>query len=138
MVLGGEGVNQAAVTGSTCRLRSLFEKPKQRKNIRHENYTIEDYFQRLTVTFQGEKMVGPDAAIPLFRQQLAILAAVKARFESSLFDIRQLAKPTSSTPNWTQRKSSRIINSPGLRARWRESFWNGISCKPAKITASRL
>src|SRR5262249_6722053 len=39
---------------------------------------------------EKEKVVGPDAAIPHFRQQLAILQAVKKRFESSLFDIRQL------------------------------------------------
>ena len=41
---------------------------------------------------RGEKRgVGPEEAIPNFRQQLAILKAVRARFESSLFDIRQLA-----------------------------------------------
>ena len=39
-----------------------------------------------------EKIVGPDAVIPLFRQQLAIIKAVKARFESSLFDLRQLVQ----------------------------------------------
>jgi hypothetical protein len=39
-----------------------------------------------------EKVVGPDAAIPQFHQQLAILKAVRARFESSLFDIRQLVQ----------------------------------------------
>ncbi len=33
-----------------------------------------------------------DAAIPQFRQQLAILRSVKGRFESSLFDIRQLVQ----------------------------------------------
>ena len=34
--------------------------------------------------------MGPEGAIPHFRQQLAILTAVRARFESSLFDIRHL------------------------------------------------
>ena len=34
--------------------------------------------------------MGPEAAIPSFRQQLAILKAARARFKSSLFDIRQL------------------------------------------------
>ena len=38
------------------------------------------------------KVVGPDAAIPHFRQQLAIVKSVKARFDSSLFDIRQLVQ----------------------------------------------
>ena len=38
------------------------------------------------------KVVGMEAAIPHFRQQLSILKSVKARFESSLFDIRQLVQ----------------------------------------------
>jgi hypothetical protein len=72
----------------------LYEKPKSRKEITYENYRIEDYLQGLTVThgFQKEKIVGPDAAIPHFRQQLAILKSVKARFQSSLFEIRQLVQ----------------------------------------------
>jgi len=71
-----------------------YEKPKPRKDITFENYRIEDYLQGLTVTrgFDKEKIVGPDAAIPHFRQQVAIVEAVKARFESSLFDIRQLVQ----------------------------------------------
>ena len=36
--------------------------------------------------------MGPDAAVPLFRQQVAIVEAIRSRFESSLFDIRQLAQ----------------------------------------------
>lgn len=69
-----------------------YEKPKPRKEISYENYRIEDYLQGLTVTrgWEKQRVVGPDAAIPHVRQQLAILKAVKARFESSLFDIRQL------------------------------------------------
>ena len=71
-----------------------YEKPKPRKDITYESYRIEDGLQGLNVTrgWDKEKVVGPDAAIPHFRQQLAILAAVKARFESSLFDIRQLVQ----------------------------------------------
>jgi hypothetical protein len=71
-----------------------YEKPKPRKDITFENYRIEDYLQGLSVTrgWEKEKVVGPDAAIPHFRQQLAILKSVKARFESSLFDIRQLVQ----------------------------------------------
>jgi hypothetical protein len=71
-----------------------YEKPKPRKDISYENYRIEDYLQGLTVTrgWEKEKVVGPDAALPHFRQQLAILKAVKQRFESSLFDIRQLVQ----------------------------------------------
>lgn len=71
-----------------------YEKPKPRKDISYENYRIEDFLQGLNVTrgWQKEKVVGPDAAIPHFRQQQAILNAVSARFESSLFDIRQLVQ----------------------------------------------
>jgi hypothetical protein len=71
-----------------------YEKPKTRKDITYENYRVIDYLQGLTVTrgYQKEKVVGPEAAIPQFRQQLAILKSVRARFESSLFDIRQLVQ----------------------------------------------
>jgi hypothetical protein len=73
---------------------SHYSKPKSRKDITYENYRIEDYLQGLSVTrgYVKEKVVGPDAAIPHFRQQLAIVKSVKARFESSLFDIRQLVQ----------------------------------------------
>jgi hypothetical protein len=69
-----------------------YEKPKPRKDITFDNYRIEDYLQGLNVTrgWEKEKVVGPDAAIPQFQQQLAILKSVSQRFESSLFDIRQL------------------------------------------------
>jgi hypothetical protein len=70
----------------------LYEKPKSRKEINFENYSIEDCLQGLTITrgFQKDKVVGPDAAQPRMQQQVAIVEAAKARFESSLFAIRQL------------------------------------------------
>jgi hypothetical protein len=45
----------------------------------------------VTRTGLQQEVVGPQAAIPQFRQQLDILKSVTVRFESSLFDIRQLA-----------------------------------------------
>jgi hypothetical protein len=71
-----------------------YEKPKGRKEISFESYRIEDYLQGLHITriSTQETLVSPEAAIPHFRQQLAILDSVKARFESSLFDIRQLVQ----------------------------------------------
>jgi hypothetical protein len=71
---------------------SHYEKPKARKQISFENYRIEDYLQGLRVTRQytTETVVGPEAAISQLRQQVGILKAVNARFESSLFEIRQL------------------------------------------------
>lgn len=67
---------------------SCYEKPKSRKTINYENHKISDYLQSIEVLFT----VGPDAAIPQFKQQLVILESAKKRFESSLFDIRQLVQ----------------------------------------------
>src|SRR5689334_15025026 len=53
-----------------------YEKPKNRKEITYENYRLLDYLQGLTVsktTYQKEKVVGPEAALPQFHQQLAIV-----------------------------------------------------------------
>jgi hypothetical protein len=71
-----------------------YERPKSRKSVTYETYRIEDYLQGLNVTrgYYKEKVVGPDAAIPQFRQQWAILRSLERRFESSLFDIRQLVQ----------------------------------------------
>ena len=69
-----------------------YEKPKGRKDITYENYRIEDYLQGIRVTrgYQKEVVVAKSAAIPQFQQQQAIVAAAEARFESSLFDIKQM------------------------------------------------
>lgn len=69
-----------------------YEKAKTRKDITYGNYTIEDCLQGLTVNRGGVKVVGPDAGIPQFQQQVAILESAQARFSSSLFDIRQLVQ----------------------------------------------
>lgn len=71
-----------------------YEKPKSRKEITYENYTIEDYLQGLTITrgFDREKIVGPDAAIPKYNQQVAILSSLETRFSSLLYDIRLMVQ----------------------------------------------
>jgi hypothetical protein len=69
--------------------KKLYEKPKNRKSIDIENYTIEDYLQRNEL---GEVLVKRENAIPKFEQQLAIIKSAKKRFESSLFDIKQLVQ----------------------------------------------
>ncbi len=69
-----------------------YEKPKSRKDLTYESYVIEDYLQGLTVSYGADKVVGTDAAIPRYRQQLSIVKSIKQRFRSSLFDIRQLAQ----------------------------------------------
>ena len=70
-----------------------YEKPKSRRGITGANYVIEDYLEGITITGPGpSEVVGPDAAIPRFRQQLSIVSSIQERFRSSLFDIRQLAQ----------------------------------------------
>jgi hypothetical protein len=71
-----------------------YEKPRNRKDIDYENYRIEDYLQDLIVTRNNgnEIVVDSSSAIPHFDQQLAMVEAAKARFTSSLFDIRQLVQ----------------------------------------------
>lgn len=71
---------------------SHYEKPKPRKELSSESYRIEDHLQGISAMRGTTTVVGPNAAIPHVQQQLAILKAVKARFESSLFDIRQLVQ----------------------------------------------
>ncbi|MBS9525945.1 hypothetical protein KI659_18130 [Litoribacter alkaliphilus] len=71
----------------------LYEKPKTRKTIAYGNYVMEDYLQNLVVKSSfGDKKVGPEAAINQFEQQLNILKSIERRFESTLFDIRQLVQ----------------------------------------------
>ena len=74
----------------------FYQKPKPRKEITLENYRIEDYLQGLTMTrrsgYLKETIVDTSAAIPHFLQQLAILQAASSRFESALFDIKQLVQ----------------------------------------------
>lgn len=73
---------------------SQYEKPRSRKEITFANYHIEDCLQGLRVTrsFDQGLVVGPSAAIPRMEQQLAIVRAAKRRFDSSLFDIRQMVQ----------------------------------------------
>jgi hypothetical protein len=80
--------------------RELYEKPKGRKSINHENYVIQDYLQgrQIARPSEGIELLGEplvydsSAALPQFQWQLSILKAAKRRFESSLFDIRQLVQ----------------------------------------------
>jgi hypothetical protein len=73
--------------------RSFYEKPKGRKSLDNENYVIRDFMQGISVTMPtGEIKVGPSAALSQYQQQLAILRAAERRFDSSLFEIRQLVQ----------------------------------------------
>lgn len=71
----------------------LYEKPKGRKDISFENYRIEDALQGLRVTRYGGEVVADDkSAEPHIKQQIAILNSLRNRFESSLYEIRQLVQ----------------------------------------------
>lgn len=70
----------------------FYEKPKTRKEITYESYRIEDACQGLRTTYGGTVKADAKAAIPLLAQQKAIVEAVKRRFDSSLFDIKQLVQ----------------------------------------------
>ncbi len=72
--------------------KRLYEKPKNRKDVTAENYHMEDYLQGLRITRLGDVVVDASSAVPIFEQQLAILGAAAARFDSSLFEIRQLVQ----------------------------------------------
>ncbi|EKT4479198.1 hypothetical protein QEL91_004941 [Pseudomonas putida] len=68
----------------------LYDKPKSRKDINFENYRIEDACQGLKVTAPSGRVIADiSAATSLFAQQVAIVEAIKRRFESSLFEIKQ-------------------------------------------------
>ena len=75
-----------------------YEKPRNRKDLNFDNYVIEDYLQGTVMTrtdpLTGSKevIVSDDSAIPRIKQQVSIVEAVKPRFRSSLFDIRQFAQ----------------------------------------------
>jgi len=65
-------------------------KPDKRKEINFLTYTISDHILGLTTRQYGEVIADGTAAVPKFEQQLSILKSAKRKFESSLFDIRQI------------------------------------------------
>jgi hypothetical protein len=70
----------------------LYERPKTRKDLSHATYRIEDACQSLAGTRGGVVTVDMKAAINLLDQQIAIVEAIERRFDSSLFDIRQMVQ----------------------------------------------
>ncbi|OPA99815.1 hypothetical protein BFW87_03615 [Pseudomonas fluorescens] len=71
----------------------FYERPKTRKSFDVETYRIEDACQSLSSTrYDGNVIVDMSSAVSLLQQQIAILESVEKRFESSLFDIKQLVQ----------------------------------------------
>lgn len=69
-----------------------YERSKVRKEITQENYVIEDYLHGLSISRGTQILADRKAAVPRFQQQLAIVRAGRARFESSLFDIKNIVQ----------------------------------------------
>lgn len=67
-------------------------KNEKRKELNHSSYVIADYLIGLVGSRLGETIVDGKAAFPKFQQQMSILASARKKFESSLFDIRQLTQ----------------------------------------------
>jgi hypothetical protein len=65
-------------------------KDEKRKEITYLTYTVSDYMIGLRTSRLGETIADGKSAFPKFKQQLNILESAKKRFESSLFDIKQL------------------------------------------------
>lgn len=72
--------------------KKQYEIQKGRKSISFDNYVIEDYMIGLQVTLGVEVRADRSAAVPKMRNQRAILDAAGRRFESSLFEIRQIVQ----------------------------------------------
>jgi hypothetical protein len=70
--------------------RELYERPANRKQTDFLTYVISDAIIGLQTSIHGEVITDQTAALPKYQAQLAILSSAKARFSSSLFEIRQL------------------------------------------------
>lgn len=69
-----------------------YKQPK-RKTITNLTYTISDYLQGVEIkNIYGEVVVSRENAVSKFQQQYLIVQSLKHRFESSLYDIRQLVQ----------------------------------------------
>lgn len=68
---------------------SYYKLPK-RKEYSYETYTISDYLVSLVLTRGSEYVFKPSSIFKKFDQQFEILKSLETRFDSSLFDIKQL------------------------------------------------
>jgi hypothetical protein len=68
-------------------------KRDSRKEIDYESYTISDYLIGVVITKGGGWVFNPGlAAFYKCKQQVKILESIQSRFESTLFDIKQLVR----------------------------------------------
>ena len=68
-----------------------YYKLEKRKELSYETYTVSDYFINIQVTRNGYEVIAqPQNVISKFEQQLKIVESLRSRFDSSLFEIKQL------------------------------------------------
>lgn len=68
-----------------------YYKYEKRKEFSYETYSISDYLMKLVLKdSSGDILLGTTEVIQKFRQQFAILKSLEKRFDSSLYEIRQL------------------------------------------------
>lgn len=67
-----------------------YYKLEKRKELSYETYTVSDYMIGLITTRMGEVIVSTTAVIHKFEQQYYIVKSLRSRFESSLYEIKQL------------------------------------------------
>ncbi len=68
---------------------AYYKLPK-RKEFTYETYTISDYLVGLVLKQGSEYVFNPSSIIQKYEQQYQILKSLKTRFNSSLYDIKQL------------------------------------------------
>ncbi|SDF72951.1 hypothetical protein SAMN05216464_1273 [Mucilaginibacter pineti] len=87
-----QGVIRRFLPGRITDFTSLYEPAKNRKEIRPDNYVIEDYLKNVVITagFDKKVVAWPGDAIPVFQQQMNILNSVADCLESRLYDIDRL------------------------------------------------
>ena len=74
--------------------KAYYQLPRPPKELNYTTYTISDYLKGTRASRGGgyEEIVGKKAAQIPMQQQVEIVNAATARFESSLFDIRGMAQ----------------------------------------------
>lgn len=72
--------------------KSFYQLPRPPKELNYTTYTISDYLKGTTSSYGGRPIATPKAADTPMNQQVAIVKAAIARFESSLFDIKAMAQ----------------------------------------------
>lgn len=87
-----QAVIRQFLPGRLADFTGLYEQPKGRKEIRADNYVIEDYLKKVVITagFDKKIVAGPADAVPVLQQQINILNSVFDRLDNVLYETQQL------------------------------------------------